>query len=138
MKHWLVKQEPAKYAWRQFVADGQTDWTGVRNYQARNFLREMSVGDLVLYYHSVEDKAVVGIAKVTREAFPDPTAREGDWSAVELRPVRALAQTVPLTVLRAEKGLEQMAFLRQSRLSVSPVAEAEYARIVQLAHGFSG
>lgn len=132
MQHWLVKQEPAKYAWSQFVADGRTDWTGVRNYQARNFLREMTVGDPVLYYHSVEDKSVVGLARVTREAFPDPTAEEGDWSAVELRPVRALPGPVPLSALRADPALRTLAFLRQSRLSVSPVTPEQYARILYL------
>ena len=133
MKHWLVKQEPAKYAWTQFVADGRTDWTGVRNYQARNFLREMRVGNLVLYYHSVEDKAVVGVAKVSREAFADPTAEEGDWSAVELRPDHSLARPVSLAAMRAEKGLRDLAFLRQSRLSVSPVTATEYAWVLRLA-----
>ena len=133
MQHWLVKQEPATYAWKQFVADGRTDWTGVRNYQARNFLREMAVGDTLLYYHSVEEKSVVGVASVSREAFPDPTADEGDWSAVELRPVRRLAHPVTLATLRSDPKLATLAFLRQSRLSVSPVTRAEYQRILRLA-----
>ena len=90
MQYWLVKQEPEKYAWTQFVADKGTYWDGVRNYQARNNLRAMGKGDLVLYYHSVSEKAVVGVAKVTREAYPDPTAKEGDWSVVDLKPEKEL------------------------------------------------
>ncbi len=133
MNHWLVKQEPATYSWSRFVADGRTDWTGVRNYLARNFLREMAVGDPVLYYHSVEEKSVVGLASVSREAFPDPTADEGDWSAVELRPEHPFENPVALATMRADPKLKNLAFLRQSRLSVSPVTRAEYQHILRLA-----
>ena len=135
MNHWLVKQEPDAYPWKQFVADGRADWTGVRNFQARNSLRAMLVGDRVLYYHSVSEKSVVGIAVVTREAFPDPTAGEGDWSAVELRPENALAQPVPLAAMRAEPRLSKLPLLRQSRLSVVPVTGEEFDHILRLAHG---
>ena len=133
MRHWLVKQEPAAYPWSQFVADGHTVWTGVRNFQARNFLREMALGDPVLYYHSVTEKCVVGVATVSREAFPDPTAEEGDWSAVELHPRETLPTPVPLAAMRDDPELSNLALLRQSRLSVVPVTRAEYDAILRLA-----
>jgi predicted RNA-binding protein with PUA-like domain len=104
-QYWLVKQEPTAYSWDQFVADGKTDWTGVRNFQARNNLRSMKLGDSVLYYHSVNGKAVVGIAKVTKEAFRDPTAAEGDWSAVELMPVRPVDPPVKLDQIKKDARL---------------------------------
>jgi predicted RNA-binding protein with PUA-like domain len=131
-QYWLVKQEPTAYSWDRFVADGKTDWTGVRNFQARNNLRTMRVGDEVLYYHSVNEKAVVGIAKVTREAFRDPTAREGDWSAVELTPVKPLEQPVTLDQIRAEPKLQEIRLLRNSRLSVIDLTRAEFERILSL------
>ena len=133
MKHWLVKQEPDAYPWSQLVADGRTNWTGVRNFQARNFLREMAAGDPALYYHSVTEKCVIGIAVVSREAFPDPTAEEGDWSAVELRPREALPNPVPLATMRDEPKLSSLPLLRQSRLSVVPVTKAQYDQILRLA-----
>ncbi|MGA8657246.1 MAG: EVE domain-containing protein [Chthoniobacterales bacterium] len=131
-QYWLVKQEPTAYSWDRFVADGKTDWTGVRNFQARNNLRAMRVGDEVLYYHSVNEKAAVGIAKVTREAFRDPTAREGDWSAVELTPVKPLEQPVTLDQIRAEPKLQEIRLLRNSRLSVIDLTRAEFERILSL------
>ena len=131
-QHWLVKTEPEAYAWSDFVRDGRTDWTGVRNFQARNHLRAMRVGDAVLFYASVTTKAVLGVAKVSRLAFPDPTATEGDWSAVELAVVRALVRPVDLATIKAEPGLAEIALLRQSRLSVLPLTPAEFARIVEL------
>jgi predicted RNA-binding protein with PUA-like domain len=132
MNHWLVKQEPEKYAWAQFVKDGGTYWDGVRNYQARNNLRAMSKGDLVLYYHSVSEKAVVGVAKVTRVAYADPTAKGGDWSVVDLKPVNALAEPVTLAQIKAEPKLAGMGLLKQSRLSVSPVSAAEFKRVLKM------
>ena len=132
MKYWIVKQEPDAYPWSQLVTDGHTNWTGVRNFQARNFLREMQLGDLVLYYHSVTQKCVVGIAVVSREAFPDPTAREGDWSAVQLRPRETLPRPVPLSTMRDDPKLRDLPLLRQSRLSVVPVTQAEYGQILRL------
>ena len=130
--HWLVKQEPEAYSWNDFVRDSRTDWTGVRNFQARNNLRAMRKGDAVLFYHSVSDKAVVGIAQVTREAFPDPTAREGDWSAVELKPVKPLKKPVTLEQIKAEPKLHGIALLRNSRLSVQPLGKAEFDLICRL------
>ena len=130
--HWLVKQEPEAYSWDDFVRDGRTDWTGVRNFQARNNLRAMRKGDAVLFYHSVSDKAVVGIAQVTREAFPDPTAREGDWSAVELKPVKPLKKPVTLEQIKAEPKLHGIALLRNSRLSVQPLGKGEFDLICRL------
>ena len=130
--HWLVKQEPEAYSWNDFVRDGRTDWTGVRNFQARNNLRAMRKGDAVLFYHSVSDKAVVGIAQMTREAFPDPTAQEGDWSAVELKPVKPLKKPVTLEQIKAEPKLHGIALLRNSRLSVQPLGKAEFDLICQL------
>ena len=103
MQYWLVKQEPESYAWAAFVKDGRTAWTGVRNFQARNNLRVMQRGDFVLYYHSGADKQVVGYARVEREAYPDPTAEEGDWSCVDLVPVKALKQPVALETIKANK-----------------------------------
>ena len=133
MNHWLVKSEPETYGWQQFVADKKTDWTGVRNYQARNFLRAMKTGDKVLYYHSGKEKAVVGTATVSRAAFPDPTAGPSDenWSAVELRPAHPLPAPVPLAIIRADPKLSKMWLLTHSRLSVQPVTREEYAHIVQ-------
>lgn len=128
--HWLVKQEPSTYAWERFVADGKTDWTGVRNYQARNHLRAMQAGDDVLYYHSVTGKAVVGLATVSREAFPDPT--DPAWVAVELVPVRAIDPPVTLARIKAEPRLSDLALLRQSRLSVMPLTRPEFDLILRL------
>lgn len=130
---WLVKQEPADYPWSRFVAEGGTAWTGVRNYQARNHLRAMQPGDPVFYYHSGTEKAVVGLAEVVRAAYPDPTAREGDWVAVDLKPVRALPRPVTLAEIKADPTLKNLPLVRQSRLSVLPVAEAEFERLLALA-----
>jgi predicted RNA-binding protein with PUA-like domain len=131
--HWLVKQEPDDYAWTDFTADKRSAWTGVRNYQARNHLRAMRHGDFVLYYHSGDEKQIVGLARVIREAYPDPTAKEGDWSAVDLAPVKPLTQSVSLATIRQDKALGSMALLRNSRLSVTPLTPAEFARLLDLA-----
>ena len=132
MQHWLVKQEPEKYPWTQFVKDKGTYWDGVRNYQARNNLRAMKKGDLVMYYHSVSEKAVVGVAMVTREAYPDPTAKEGDWSVVDLKPVKAMAEPVTLERIKADAKLTEIALIKQSRLSVMPLRAREFRRVLQL------
>ena len=124
MKHWMVKQEPAGYPWSLFVSDGRTAWTGVRNYQARNNLRAMQKGDRVFYYHSVTGKAVMGIAEVIREAYPDPTAKDGDWACVDLKPIKACHTPVTLEQIKCEPGLSSLPLLRQSRLSVMPVPDA--------------
>ena len=130
---WLAKQEPSDYSWADFVADGSTSWTGVRNYAARNNLRRMSRGDEVLFYHSGEDKAVVGIAKVARTAYRDTTAKEGDWSAVDLIPVKALPKPVTLHEIKARPALKNIALVRQSRLSVMPLAAKDFTTIVKMA-----
>jgi predicted RNA-binding protein with PUA-like domain len=128
--YWIVKQEPTAYSWDQFVKDGSTAWTGVRNFLARNNLASMRKGDQVLYYHSVIGKAVVGIAEVARAAYPDPTATEGDWRAVDLKPVRPLKNPVTLDEIKGDPRLRDILLVRQSRLSVSPVSPEEFARIV--------
>ena len=130
--YWLVKQEPEAYSWDDLVKDGGTDWTGVRNYQARNHLRSMKKGDLVFFYHSVTGKEVVGLAKVDREFFPDPTANEGDWSAVHLVPHKRLKRAVSLEQIKEDPALSKMALIRQSRLSVMPLSAAEGARLLEL------
>ena len=132
-QYWLVKQEPTAYSWDQFMADGKTDWTGVRNFQARNNLRSMKSGDQVLFYHSVNGKAVVGIAVVSREAFPDPTATSGDWSAVEIRPVRPVNPPVTLDKIKSDPALAQIPLLRQSRLSVMSLSKNEFDGVLGLA-----
>jgi predicted RNA-binding protein with PUA-like domain len=132
-QYWLVKQEPTAYSWDQFMADGKTEWTGVRNFQARNNLRSMKSGDQVLYYHSVNGKAVVGIAVVSREAFPDPTATNGDWSAVEIKPVRAVSPPVTLDKIKSDPALAQIPLLRQSRLSVMSLSKTEFEGVLGLA-----
>jgi predicted RNA-binding protein with PUA-like domain len=131
-QHWLVKQEPESYSWDTFAKDGGTAWTGVRNFAARLHLRAMKPGDLVLYYHSVTGKAVVGIASVVRAAYPDPTADEGDWSAVDLKPEKPLKRPVTLEQLRADPLTKDIPLIRQSRLSVMPLTPDVYRRIVQL------
>jgi len=132
---WLVKQEPESYSWEMFARDGRAVWTGVRNYQARNNLRGMKVGDWVFYYHSVSEKRVVGVARVAREFYPDPTAEEGDWSVVDLVPFQPLKRPVGLDQIKADAALKEMALVRQSRLSVLPVTPAQAARLVELGGG---
>lgn len=132
MHYWLVKQEPEKYPWAQFVKDKGTYWDGVRNYQARNNLRAMKKGDQVMYYHSVSEKAVVGVAKVTTEAYPDPTAKEEGWSVVDLKPVKAMVESVTLDQIKTDPKLVEIALIKQSRLSVMPLRAAEFKRILQL------
>jgi predicted RNA-binding protein with PUA-like domain len=130
---WLVKQEPSSYSWSDFIAEGQTSWTGVRNYAARNNLRRMQKGDEVLFYHSGEDKAVVGIARVIRTAYRDQTAKEGDWSTVDLAPIKPLPRSVTLHEIKSYPPLKAIPLVRQSRLSVMPLAEAEFREIVKMA-----
>ncbi|TSA37847.1 MAG: EVE domain-containing protein [Verrucomicrobiaceae bacterium] len=132
MNHWLVKQEPSAYSWDDFSRDGKTTWTGVRNFQARNHLRAMKPGDRVFFYHSVTEKAVVGIAEVVRAAYPDPTATEGDWSCVDLRPIGALNPPVTLEKIKLEPALAGIGLLRQSRLSVMPLTKAEFQAVRNL------
>ena len=130
---WLVKQEPSSYSWSDFVADGETSWTGVRNFAARNNLRKMQKGDEVFFYHSGDEKAVVGIAKVTRTAYADPTAKEGDWSTVDIAAVKALRRPVTLREIKGNPQLKRIPLVRQPRLSVMPLSEAEFREIAKMA-----
>ena len=130
---WLVKQEPSSYSWSDFVADGETSWTGVRNFAARNNLRKMQKGDEVFFYHSGDEKAVVGIAKVTRTAYADPTAKEGDWSTLDIAAVKALRRPVTLREIKGNPQLKRIPLVRQPRLSVMPHSEAEFREIVKMA-----
>src|SRR6266566_3440395 len=129
---WLVKQEPSSYSWSDLVAEGETSWTGVRNFAARNNLRKMKKADEVLFYHSGEEKAVVGIARVTRPVYPDPTAKEGDWSAIDLAPVKSLRRPVTLRQIKSDPRLKQTPLIWQSRLSVMPLTESEFREIVTM------
>ncbi len=131
-KFWLVKQEPSAYSWSDFVKDGRTSWTGVRNFTARNNLRAMQNGDAVLFYHSVSDKAVIGVAEVVRTAYADATAKDGDWSAVDLIPQRPLGRPVTLDEIKRHPKLKDIALVRLSRLSVQPLTAAEFHEIVRL------
>jgi predicted RNA-binding protein with PUA-like domain len=133
MNYWLVKQEPDSYSFDDFLADKRTAWTGVRNYQARNNLKAMKKGDTALYYHSNIGKAVVGIAKIAKEHYPDPTAKEGDWVAVDLVPEKALKRPVTLDEIKTHKTLAEMVLVKNSRLSVQPVTKAEFDQIIALA-----
>ena len=130
MNYWLVKQEPEAYSFDDLVRDGKTDWTGVRNYQARNNLRAMRSGDRVLFYHSGAEKSVVGLAEVSREEFPDPTDEK--WIAVEIKPIEKLGRAVSLAEIKADETLAEIALLKQSRLSVVPLTEAEFERLSRL------
>ncbi len=130
--YWLVKQEPEAYSWDDFVKEGETYWDGVRNYQARNNLRAMKKGDMVFFYHSVSGKEVVGVARVTKEHYPDPTAKEGDWSVVDLAPAKQMKKAVTLAQIKGQKSLENIALIKQSRLSVMPITESEFRCILNL------
>lgn len=132
MAYWLVKSEPFKYSWDQFIKDKQTFWDGVRNYAARNNLRSMKIGDRVLWYHSNEGLEIVGIAEVIKEHYPDPTTTEEAWVVVDLKPVKKLKNTVSLAQVKAEKRLAQMALIKLGRLSVQPVTEKEWQVVMEL------
>jgi predicted RNA-binding protein with PUA-like domain len=133
MNYWIVKQEPESYSWSDFLKDGRTAWTGVRNFQARNYLRAMKKGDLALFYHSVSEKQIVGVAKVSKEAYPDPTADEGDWSCIDLVPVKALRQPVPLAVVKGDPLFKDMLLVRNSRISVTPLTGLQFNRLLDMA-----
>jgi predicted RNA-binding protein with PUA-like domain len=133
MAYWLVKSEPFKYSWDQFVKDKKTFWDGVRNYAARNNLKAMKKGEQVLYYHSNEGVEVVGIAEVVKEFYQDPTTPDEAWVVVDLKPVKKLKKTVPLAVIKADPRLANMALVKLSRLSVQPVTEQEWKVILELA-----
>ena len=129
---WLVKQEPEDYSWDDLVRDKKTAWTGVRNFQARNNLRNMKTGDAVLFYHSGKEKSVVGIAEVAKAAYADPTADDDSWIAVDIKPVKRLANSVSLADIRANAKLNDLLLVRQSRLSVMPVSSKDFDEIVRM------
>ena len=133
MNYWLVKSEPETYSWPQFVKDGKTAWTGVRNFAARLHLRAMKPGDRVFFYHSGGQKSVVGLARVVKEFYPDATADQGDWSCVDLAAENVLCKPVTLAEIKADKILKQMVLAKQSRLSVSPVTRGQFERLLKLA-----
>lgn len=132
MNYWLVKSEPNKYSWEQFNKDGVAVWDGVRNFAARNNLRDMKVGDLVLFYHSNEGKDVVGVAKVVKESYQDPTTDDTNWLVVEIAPVEALKKSVTLAEIKAEPALKDIQLVRLGRLSVSSVKAAEFDKILEM------
>lgn len=132
MNHWLVKSEPFKYSWTKFNEDKRTFWDGVRNYQARNNLKAMKEGDLVLFYHSNEGKNVVGIAKVVKEFYQDPTTDDANWVVVDLEPVEALKNPVSLEQIKAEESLKDISLIRQGRLSVMPLKAEEFDKILEM------
>jgi predicted RNA-binding protein with PUA-like domain len=132
MAHWLVKTEPSTYSWERFVKEKRARWDGVRNYQARNNLAAMKKGDEVLFYHSGDDKAVIGIASVAKAAYPDPTIDDERWLCVDLVPVKPLGKPVTLASIKAEPSLAEIALVRHSRLSVMPLAAAEFRAVVAL------
>jgi predicted RNA-binding protein with PUA-like domain len=132
MKHWLVKSEPFKYSWEQFEKDKETFWDGVRNYQARNNLREMKKGDLVMWYHSNEGKEIVGIAKVSKEAYQDPTTEDPNWLVVNLKPFKKLKKSITLEQIKSDEKLQNIGLVRQGRLSVMSLTQYEFDYILEL------
>ena len=135
VNHWLVKQEPEDYSWDDLVRDGKTQWTGVRNFQARNNLKQMAVGDKVFFYHSGKEKSVVGIAKVAKAAYPDPTSDDPSWVAVDIKPEKRLPRPATLADIKANKKLTDLLLVRQSRLSVMPLTKEEFETIVKMGSG---
>jgi predicted RNA-binding protein with PUA-like domain len=131
-RHWLVKSEPSAYSWEDLLKEGKTAWTGVRNFQARNNLRSMKKGDLVLFYQSVTDPSVRGVTKVVKEAYHDPTAKDGDWSCIDLEKIKSLSSPVTLSNIKTDPALTEIALIKQSRLSVMPLTRAEYDRILKM------
>jgi predicted RNA-binding protein with PUA-like domain len=134
MNHWLVKSEPFKYSWEKFNEEGRTFWDGVRNFQARNNLRAMKEGDVVLFYHSNEGKAVVGVAKVVKESYQDPTTDDSNWLVVDLAPVETLKRPVTLEEIKADSRLKDIGLVKQGRLSVMGLKAEEFDRILELAN----
>ena len=132
MQFWLVKQEPSKYSWEEFLKDKKTYWDGVRNYQARNNLQAMQKGDQVFFYHSVVGKQIVGIAQVTRESYPDPTTDDPAWVVVDLKPIKSLKVPVTLAQVKSHPKLSEIALVKQSRLSVIPLTQSEFKIILRL------
>ncbi len=137
MNYWLIKSDPAKYSWETFLKDKQTFWDGVRNYQARNNLVAMKKGDLVLFYHSIDGKEVVGMAEVVKEHYQDPTTKDERWVVVDLKPVETLKKVVTLEEIKNDSRLQNIGLIRQQRLSVMPLAAAEFNRILELSEASS-
>ncbi len=135
MPCWLIKSDPSEYGWAQLAREKRTSWDGIRNYQARNNLQAMDAGDPCLFYHSGKSPGVVGVARVVRTAYPDPAAGDHHWVAVDVEAVRPLAQPVSLAALKADRRTSRMALIRQGRLSVCPVTEAEYQAVLDLGEG---
>ncbi|WP_395785339.1 EVE domain-containing protein [Aquirufa sp.] len=133
MNYWLVKSEPFKYSWDDFVKEGKSVWDGVRNYQARNNMKAMKKGDWVFFYHSNEGVEVVGLAEISKEFYQDPTTEDDRWVVVELIPIKKLAKTVTLKSMKSDERLSNLALIKQSRLSVTPVLKAEFDIILSLA-----
>ena len=129
---WIVKQEPSQYSWKQFEKDRETYWDGVRNYQARNNLKNMKKGDNLLFYHSVVGKEIVGIAEVTREAYPDPTTDDERWVVVDLKPIKPFKVPVTLEEIKTHKELSEIALIKQARLSVMPITKKEFQILLKL------
>ena len=137
MNYWLVKQEPEKYSFDDLIKDGATDWTGVRNFQARNNLRAMKSGDKVLFYHSVSETAIVGVAEVSKEAFQDSTDETGKWIAVEIKPLEKFEKSVTLDEIKADENLQNIELIKQSKLSVMPLTRDEFETISKLGNQLS-
>lgn len=135
MAYWIIKSEPSAYAWDQFVKDGQTSWTGVRNAQAALNLKAMKVGDRCFFYHSNDGKEIVGVAEVVRTAYPDPTDKAGKAVTVDVKPVEPVKTKVTLAAIKAEPALADLGLVRQSRLSVSPVTAEQWKRLARMAGG---
>ena len=133
MAHWLVKSEPSTYGWQHLIKDKETRWDGVRNFAARGHLKSMKKGDEVFFYHSNEGTDIVGIAKVIKEAYQDPTTEDDRWSAVDLKPVRKLKKSVTLETIKKDKRLANMALVRIGRLSTQPVSDKEWEVVMELA-----
>jgi len=129
---WIIKQEPSQYNWKQFEKDRETYWDGVRNYQARNNLKKMKIGDNLLFYHSVIGKEIVGIAEVTREAYPDPTTDDERWVVVDLKPIKPFKVPVTLEEIKTHKELSEIALIKQARLSVMPITKKEFQVLLKL------
>jgi predicted RNA-binding protein with PUA-like domain len=134
MNYWLLKTEPSTFSWDDLVKQGTAMWDGVRNYQARNNLRKMKKGDIAFIYHSVKEPCIVGVSEVVKEYYPDPTAKEGDWSVVEVKPLQKLGRSIPLQEIKQIRNLNQMVLVKSSRLSVQPVTKSEYDFIMKMAN----
>jgi predicted RNA-binding protein with PUA-like domain len=133
MNHWIVKSEPESYSWSNLLKEGRAAWTGIRNFQARNNLRSMKKGDQVLFFHSDSEKQIVGLTRVAREAYPDPTAQEGDWVCVDLIPAKTLTRPVTLAAIKTDAAVKDIPMVKNSRLSVTPLTKLQFDRLMAMA-----